>query len=910
MTKVQIDSIYYIVKKKMLTFVLLGMLVYSVMATVLFIFFTDNYKLGVVLAAMGAVSGVLLYLVNIPRYFNKLNLILVLLLNLVFCPLLLMYGGINGTGPIIMAISFMLIYVLLDGAYIAFFSTLVLMFDVMLMVLIYTFGYKVHYKSSMVYVFDYFLCFIDVALVIVAIIVSQKAIYEKEKTIHDERRKLLLQASNVKGHFLASTSNDIRNPVNSIIGINELMQKDNTSELVKEEAKKIQMASYNLLSIIDDVLAYSKLEAGKLNLMPTEYNLKDVLKEVIESIAVVLSNNNINFNVRINSNMPFNLVGDEMYIRMIFMNILMIAIDNTYNGRVLLCIDYEEAENDEIIIKVQIADTSFGLSTIDIRSLFGQYKIYDSRQSSNMKGISLKYMICKELLTLMNGSIDVESIQGIGMSTNFTFRNKIVNDIPMLKLDKNEKCSILVMLVHDYMQSFWTEMLAGFHNLFVKFCNSPSYLPNILEEKKFDYIFIPYELFNQTQDVLNQYECSPYTYIIGEYNHTLEDYEGFKMIRRPVSCINLDEVFSGRWSADDYTRRMNKFNFHAPNANVLMVDDNTMALKLATTMFEQYKIDLSIATTGEECLKKVKENKYDLILLDESLPDIYGINLMESIRSLPDEDYMKIPIILLTSAKDIETRDEFVQTGFNDYMVKPINIRMLEKVLLNYLPKNLIEEYQQEDVVKNDNDASMKTNEKSGLDTSKGLLNIGFNQTAYEAILNTFYKECVKNLALLPDLKASDDLSLFTTYVHGMKSASASIGAMEVSALFKKLEFAGKESNREFIESNYIPYTEKLMEILEEVKNYLVEHNAFEGGEEQSDLEQVEEEAIRYEQLEEFKNLLDKMDLKHCDNIMENLSQRNFGKEVNAQVREMKTAYDNFDFHTVKKTLTGLMNSL
>ena len=143
-----------------------------------------------------------------------------------------------------------------------------------------------------------------------------------------------------------------------------------------------------------------------------------------------------------------------------------------------------------------------------------------------------------------------------------------------------------------------------------------------------------------------------------------------------------------------------------------------------------------------------------------------------------------------------------------------------------------------------------------------------------------------------------------------MKSASASIGAMEVSALFKKLEFAGKESNREFIESNYAPYTEKLIEILDEVKAYLTEHNAFEGDEEQSDLEQAEREEIRFEQLEEFKNLLDKMDLKHCDNIIENMSQRNFGQEVNAQIREMKTAYENFDFHTVKKTLTTLMNSL
>ena len=911
MTKVQADSIYYTVKKRVLSFVLLGIIFYSVIASVLFIFFAGNYKLGIVTFAMGLMAVSMMILCNNQKYFKQINLILVILLNLLFCPLLLVYGGINGTAPIIFAISFMLIYVLLEGSHIAVLSTIVLATDILIMALRNSSGIDIKpYDNIAIYIIDYLVCFIDVAVVIITIIISQKSIYEKTKKMHEDRRKLLLQASNVKGHFLASTSNEIRNPVNSIISINELMLKEDSSELVKEEAKKIQIASYTLLSIIDDVLAYSKLEAGKLKLMPTEYNIKNVLKEIIESIAVELTNNKINFDVRINRDMPYNLLGDEMYIRMIFMNILMIAIENTSNGRVLLHIDYEKEEDNGIVVKVQIADTSVGLSKIDIRSLFGQYKIYDSRQSSNMKGISLKYMICKELLALMDGSIEVESIQGIGMSTEFTFRNKVVNDAPMLHLDKKDRCNVLVMLVNDYMQSFWTETLAGFHSMSLKFCNSPSYLPKILEEKKFDYIFIPYELFEQVKETLLQYECSDYTYIIGEYNHTLEDYEGFRMIRRPISCINLEGVFNQTWNADDYTRRMNKFNFYAPKAKVLMVDDSTMSLKLASTMFEQFKIDLAIATSGEECLKKVKENKYDLILLDQSLPDIYGINLMENIRSLPGEDYMKMPIILMTSAKDIETRDEFVQTGFNDYMVKPINMRMLEKVLINYLDKTLIEEYSQEEVVKTVDASQPASNIKSGLDTAKGLLNIGFNQQAYEAILNTFYKECVKNLALLPELKASDDLSLFTTYVHGMKSASASIGAMEVSALFKKLEFAGKESNREFIESNYAPYTEKLIEILEEVKAYLTEHNAFEGDEEQSDLEQAEQEEIRFEQLEEFKNLLDKMDLKHCDNIIENMSQRNFGQEVNAQIREMKTAYENFDFHTVKKTLATLMNSL
>ena len=168
----------------------------------------------------------------------------------------------------------------------------------------------------------------------------------------------------------------------------------------------------------------------------------------------------------------------------------------------------------------------------------------------------------------------------------------------------------------------------------------------------------------------------------------------------------------------------------------------------------------------------------------------------------------------------------------------------------------------------------------------------------------------MKYLDLLPKLLEAGDIQLFTTDVHGIKSSSASIGAMEVSALFKELEFDGKAGDVETINRKFNGYLDKFKEILEEVRNYLTGIGKFSEEEAQDDLADKEIEMLTAEMLQNLKTELDRMNMKVTDELVPELAGRNFGSEINASMKKLKEAYDMFDFHQVKAIVNEMMEKI
>lgn len=462
------------------------------------------------------------------------------------------------------------------------------------------------------------------------------------------------------------------------------------------------------------------------------------------------------------------------------------------------------------------------------------------------------------------------------------------------------------------MQQYWIQKLAAFP-VTLQFVNELHQLTNALQNNQYFMILMDMSCYDSTAKILQTFGVGESTYFIGESYHTLDDVKGFRLLRNPLLPATLLKVLNDQWNAEDYMKKA-EAEFVSPDARILVADDNTMNLRLMAKILEKYEIIQSVATSADECLKKVKENDYDILFIDQTIPGGTGMNLMEQIRSLGEEKFLKMPIVLLSDSHDAMALSGFVQLGFTDALPRPINVRALERILHNLLPSKLVKavsnEAQREvDAAKQATKAIIKG--EPGLNTSKGLLNIGFNQAAYEAILNTYYQEGLKNLSLLPELRDSEDLSLFTTYVHGIKSASASIGAMEVSDCFKQLEFAGKENRRKFIEENYEEFAGKLEEMLEIVKNYLIEHNAFVDKEEETvEEDNREEEKIRTMDLETLKNYLDSMNLNKCEEMLTMLLDHNYGAVYNRMIRDLKNGYDNFDFHSMKKTLAEMLEKV
>lgn len=340
-----------------------------------------------------------------------------------------------------------------------------------------------------------------------------------------------------------------------------------------------------------------------------------------------------------------------------------------------------------------------------------------------------------------------------------------------------------------------------------------------------------------------------------------------------------------------------------------MVDDNAVNLKVASGIFGKYGINIAVATCGEDGIKKMEQERYDLVLMDMVMPDLGGDEVLRRIRSKEERYFKEVPVIALTAQNGANVREEMLELGFQEYLAKPIKRRYLEKCLLEFLPEELILRVKSKEV--NDRKEGQKDGgmpaAESGLNTDKGLLNIGFNKEAYAAILNTYYSEGLKYLEILPNLLEAGDIQLFTTDVHGIKSSSASIGAMEVSALFKELEFDGKAGDVDGIRRKFGGYLDKFREILSIVKEYLVSTGSFYEEDTGTDVTEQEIQELTAEDLLYLKTELDKMNLKVTDELVPQMASRNYGEPANGQFKRLKAAYDLFDFHQVKAILNEMI---
>lgn len=759
---------------------------------------------------------------------------------------------------------------------------------------------------------DLAISFIGTAFFVIMLIYIQEKFYLYQQWKIKRSSRKIQRAGAAKRQFLKNMSYEIRTPMNSIINLSEIMLKGEQDDETRSDIKTIRSAAYDLLSIIDDVLTYARIDAGDMRLIKTPYSFEKLVKGIVRTISEELQKKKLSLDMKIDGNIPKEVLGDSVTIRQIFLYLLFISIDFTASGRIVLEVSCEKDPGEgAATFHCMVADTGKGLSQIDIQSLFGMYETYDSRQSSNLKGVGLKFTVCKELLAMMQGDIKVESIEGIGLSTTFSFRQEIVDASPMIRLESEEKPSVLIYTDNDTGIAKWQDIMETFD---VRPVYSRNYygFDHAIQERHFDFIFVPDEVYENLSNIISLYRCEEKTYVIADYGAVYGDYGKCRPIYRPFSCITVSMVLNHRWNKEDYKKSALQGTFTAKNARVLVVDDNAVNLKVAAGIFSKYGIEIAVATSGEDGIRKLESEKYDLVLMDMVMPDLCGDEVLRLIRAKEDHYYKELPFVALTAQNGANVREEMLELGFQEYLAKPIKRRYLEKCLQEFLPERLIERVKVKEGRDGEEDGRPVPNQgekkkESGLNTDKGLLNIGFNQEAYAAILNTYYAEGMKYLRLLPDLLEVGDIQLFTTDVHGIKSSSAAIGAMEVSALFKELEFAGKAGDTDTIMRKFDGCLDRFKAILEEVKAYLVSKESFIDANAGPDPEEREAEELTADMLQKLKEELDKMNLKVTDQLVPEMAARNFGAAVNAQMKKLKAAYDMFDFHQVKAILNELI---
>lgn len=612
------------------------------------------------------------------------------------------------------------------------------------------------------------------------------------KILHmeNEKQKAIME-SEAKARFLANMSHEIRTPINAILGMDAMILRETKEDLTKEYAHDIQRAGDNLLSLINDVLDMSKIEAGKLEIIPVDYDFSSIIHDIVSMMSIKANDKGLKLEVLIDKNIPSRMYGDEVRIRQILINILNNAVKYTEKGIVTLRVNAEVFE-ESARLSFAVEDTGIGIREEDISKLFSEYERIEEARNRNVEGTGLGMNITMTLLNMMDSKLEVSSVYGEGSVFSFELNQKITNSEPVGDIEERIRK-----------------------------------------------------------------QSTEYTYEV---------------------------------------------SFTAPDAAILVVDDNLVNRKVFRGLLKETGIKIDEAESGQECLDKMTRKHYDIIFLDHMMPEMDGVETLKCIKKLDNNKCKDTPIIALTANAVSGSREMYLSEGFDEYLAKPIVPDKLEKITSAYLPVELVKTADKKDkaAVKAEKHSVEEFPEIEGIDWEFALSHIPdpelIKETARTVYVSAdkdadYLEECYKNIFEIyeknPEFKKSEILDLYRTRVHAMKSSAAMIGAVDLSSMAKLLEYAARDGKV----FRVIAVTPLFLDEWRGLKNRL---SIFEPTKKEENLFEYDyEEVIAY--LNILGNAISDMDIDGADEAIVELMKYNYPEDIISDMEELKTAVETID---------------
>lgn len=629
-------------------------------------------------------------------------------------------------------------------------------------------------------------------VVLVLDVTETRKYIDEIKRVREQAEK----ANTAKSEFLANMSHEIRTPMNAIMGLSDIIMEESRGRKVYSYACDIKSASQNLLTIINDILDLSKVEAGKMELVTDDYYIKAVVGDVVNMMDIAASQRGLLLKCEYDESIPCRYHGDEGRIKQILINIMNNAVKFTKEGYVKISVSGQPgAELGTEIISFRVEDTGCGIQQEDMEKIFEDFRQVDSKRNRGVEGTGLGLSITKRLVQLMKGTIEVESVYGQG--TTFIVK-------------------------------------------------------------------LPQEIVDR------------------------------RSLRENPETPILKDTAPDIFTVDNY--------------KVLVVDDNLINRKVAIGFLKNYGFELTEAGSGPEAIALVKKIKFNMIFMDHMMPGMDGV---EAVRIIREEcgTNGRTPVIIALTANAMEgVREKFLQNGFQDYISKPLDRKPLNEILSRWIPstykKTRKKPAEPQRVQLRFEDISI-----SGINIEEAKKHHTGDVEDYLELLQLYCIDGKRKCTQLRELMEGGDYVNYGIEVHGLKSASANIGAMELSAQAREHEEAVNRSDEEFIRRHFgdllscykiqIRLIESFLNNRENQKEYN-ETEAVLGIDNQALLGEIRE---ALENLENFRS-------KECARIVDSMLKYQLDYYTEAKLKEIEEQLRLYEDDEAERLLYQLIEQL
>ncbi len=502
-------------------------------------------------------------------------------------------------------------------------------------------------------------------------------------------------AGRQNAEFLSNVSHELRTPINMVLGISEVILEKEISPEVRTDMHSIQMAGKRLSNQINNMLDYTEIVEGTLTAAKEPYMINSLLNDIITMTAMQSSKHQLEMVFDLDPRMPSVLIGDVEKISHVLKILLENSIKFTEEGGLNVCIEFRK-ESYGINMIIDIHDTGIGMAASQLTQMCDDFYQADSGSSRFAGGLGLGLPIARGLLHSMGGFIHFDSKEQQGLQAQITIPQGVDNEAPAMMITRPDKICIACYFrpekyscdeVRRYYDNMILHMIRGLSLEGYQAHNFDG-LMKILNNHTITHVFIAQAEYLENSSFYEDLAGKLQVVVIAEREFMLNRGSKLLVIHKPFFALSVVNLLNGEVTANGFeeAQAAGRKPFSCEGVRVLAVDDEEMNLVVAKGVLGSYGIQVDTCLSGREAIDRCANVSYDIVFLDHMMPGFDGVETLKQIREINNGAYKDLPIIALTANTISGAREMFRNEGFTEFIPKPIDRAVLERVLRKVLP--------------------------------------------------------------------------------------------------------------------------------------------------------------------------------------------------------------------------------